>query len=81
MRNSQYGVDRVQFIELIKFLIDNINIRFGDYVFKQIVGIPIEAKCAPRLAICKLCYHEWTISENQIKIQNDHDKSFLKTNS
>ena len=47
------------FIELFEFLINNIYIRFDDYVFKRIIGIPIGTKCAPLLGDTYLVYHEY----------------------
>ena len=34
----------------IDFLIDNIYVRFGNSVFRQVIGIPMGTNCAPLLA-------------------------------
>ena len=35
---------------MIEFLVDNIYIRFGGQLFRQMVGIPMGTNCAPLLA-------------------------------
>ena len=81
MRNSQYGFDRLEFMELFEFLIDNIYIRFGDYVFKQVVDIPMGTICAPLLANLYLFYHEYHFLQ-KLKSEKDtsyHGNSFKQT--
>ena len=56
--SGQYRFDEAEFLELFEFFIDNINIRFGDYVFKQVIGMPMGTNCAPLLANLYLFYHE-----------------------
>ena len=56
-KDGQHGFDYEQFKELFKFLIDNIYIRYGDNVFKQIVGIPMGTNCSPILANLYLFYN------------------------
>ena len=36
--------------KMIEFLVDNIYVRFGGQLFRQMVGIPMGANCAPLLA-------------------------------
>ena len=36
--------------KMIEFLLDNIYVRFGGQLFRQMVGIPMETNCAPLLA-------------------------------
>ena len=62
--DGQRGFDYEEFVELLEFLIYNIYIRFGDYVFKQIVGIPMESNYAPLLAKLYLIYHEFHFLQN-----------------
>ena len=40
--------------EAVTFLIDNIYIRFGSKIYRQIVGIPMGTNCAPLVLICFL---------------------------
>ena len=35
---------------MTEFLVDNIYVRFGGQLFRQIVGIPMGTNCAPLLA-------------------------------
>ena len=37
-------------VSLIEFLVDNIYVRFGGLLFRQMVGIPMGTNCAPLLA-------------------------------
>ena len=43
-----YGL--VRKCEALTFLLDNIYIRFGSKLYKQIVGIPMGTNCAPLVA-------------------------------
>ena len=38
--------------DALSFLLDNIYIRFGTKLYRQIVGIPMGTNCAPRVADC-----------------------------
>ena len=44
--------------ETLIFLLDNIYIRFGSKLYRQIVGIPMGANCAPLVADLFLFYYE-----------------------
>ena len=41
---------RKRVCEGLSFLLDNIYIRYGSKLYRQIVGIPIGTKCVPLLA-------------------------------
>ena len=43
---------------MIEFLVDNIYVRFGGQLFRQMVGIPMGTNCAPLLADLFLYSHE-----------------------
>ena len=51
-------------------MIDNIYIRFDDYFFKQIVGIPMGTNCAPPLSNLYLLYHKDQFLQ---KLKSDKD--------
>ena len=36
--------------KMTEFLVDNIYVRFGEQLFRQMVGIPMGTNCAPLLA-------------------------------
>ena len=43
--------------EAVTFLLDNIYIRFGSKLYRQIVGIPMATNCAPLVAdLFLFCY-------------------------
>ena len=43
--------------EALTFLLDNIKIRFGSKLYRQIVGIPTSTNCAPLVAdLFLVCY-------------------------
>ena len=59
--------------EALTFLLDNIYIRFGTNLFRQIVGIPMGTNCAPLVAdLFLFCYErDFMMSlsvENQFEI-------------
>ena len=44
-------------VKALTFLPDNINIRFGSKLYRQMVGIPMETNCAPLVAnLFLFCY-------------------------
>ena len=61
-------------IKAIDFLLDNIYVRFGDKVYRQIVGIPMGTNCAPLIADLFLYCYE---SQFMAKIQKDPSKQHL----
>ena len=59
--------------EVLTFLLDNIYIRFGTELFRQILGIPMGTNCEPRVAdLFLFCYEtDFMMSlsvENQFEI-------------
>ena len=53
--------------KMIEFLVDNIYVRFGGQLFRQIVGIPMGINCAPLLADLFLYSYENEFSDKLIK--------------
>ena len=49
-RKNTIRITKEQIIEYINYLIDNIYVTVGDYVFRQKIGIPMGTDCAPYLA-------------------------------
>jgi hypothetical protein len=49
--------------EMLRFLIDNIFVVFGNQIFQQIVGIPMGTNCAPLLADLFLYSYEAEFSQ------------------
>ena len=66
--DSMYTADNV--CKMIEFLIDNIFVQFGGRLFRQMIGIPMGANCAPLLADLFLCSYENEFLGNMIR--SDH---------
>ena len=52
---------------MIEFLVDNIYVRFGGQLFRQMVGIPMRTNCAPLLADLFLYSYENEFLDKPIK--------------
>ena len=52
---------------MIEFLVDNIYVRFGGQLFRQMVGIPMGTNCAPLLADLFLYSYENEFLDKLIK--------------
>ena len=46
--DNKYTVSDIS--KMIEFLVDNIYVRFGGQLFRQMVSIPVGTNCAPLLA-------------------------------
>ena len=53
--------------KMIEFLVDNIYVRFGGQLFRQMVGIPMGTNCAPFMADLFLCSYENDFLDKLIK--------------
>ena len=51
----------------ITYLIDNIFVQFGGYLFRQMIGIPVGTNCAKLLAGLFLCSYENEFLDNMIR--------------
>jgi hypothetical protein len=47
---SPYKYSEADIKGMFGFIVDNIYVIFGDQVFQQFVGIPMDTNCAPLLA-------------------------------
>ena len=54
-------------VKMIEFLVDNIYVRFGGQLFRQMVGIPMGTNCAPLLADLFLYSYENEFLDKFIK--------------
>ena len=63
--DNQYTANDI--CKMIEFLVDNINVRFGGQLFRQIVGIPMGTNCAPLLADLFLYSYENEFLDKLIK--------------
>ena len=65
--------------EALIYLLDNIYIRFGTKLYRQIVGIPMGTNCAPLVADFLFCYErEFMTSLSDVK-QTEIIKAFKST--
>ena len=63
--DNMYTADNI--CKMIEFLIDNIFVWFGGRIFRQVIGIPMGANCAPLLAGLFLYSYENQFLDNMIK--------------
>ena len=52
---------------MVQFLIDNIFVKFGGCLFRQVIGIPMATTCAPLLADLFLYSYEREFLDNMIR--------------
>ena len=52
---------------MVEFLIDNIFVKFGGFLFRQVIGIPVGTNCAPLLADLFLYSYESEFLDNMIR--------------
>ena len=63
--------------EALTFLLDNIYIRFGSKLYRQVVGIPMGTNCAPLVAdIFLFCYERDFMLSLSEDIQSDVTEAF-----
>ena len=79
--NRNYNLWTCQKVcEALTFLLDNIYIRFGSKLYKEIVGIPMSNNCAPNVAdLFLFCYERdfmLSLSEDN---QSDVIEAFSST--
>ena len=66
--------------EALTFLLDNIYIRFGTKLFRQIVGIPMGTICAPLVAdLFLVCYERYFMLSLSIENQFEVIEAFSST--
>ena len=62
--------------EALTFLLDNIYIRFGSKLYRQIVGIPMGTNCAPLVAVLFLfCYER----DFMLSLSEDNQSGVIET--
>ena len=61
--------------DAFSYLLDNIYIRFGDKLYRQIVGIPMGTNCAPLVAdLFLFCYERDFMSS----LSNDNQADIIE---
>ena len=68
--------------DALSYLLDNIYIRFGTKLYRQIVGIPMDTNCAPLVADLLLyCYERDFMDSFNHDNQADVIEAFNSTSS
>ena len=68
------------FCDSLIFLLDNIFVRFGDSIYRQIIGIPMGTNCAPLIAdLFLFCYEKEFMLSLQANKQTDIINAFNET--
>ena len=63
--------------DALHYLLNNINIRFGSKLYRQIIGIPMGTNCVPRVVVLFLfCYEGAFMSSLSDNIQTDVNEAF-----
>ena len=66
--------------EALTFLLDNIYIRFGSKLYRQIIGIPLGTNCAPLVAdLFLFCYERYFMLSLSNANQSDIIDAFIST--
>ena len=66
--------------DALHYLLDNIIIRFGSKLYRQIVGIPMGTNCVPLVVVLFLvCYERAFMSSLLDNIQTDINEAFNST--
>ena len=62
--DNPYTADQIH--RMVEFLIDNIFVKFGGCLFRQVIGITMRTNCAPLLADLFLYSYESDFLDNMI---------------
>ena len=68
------------FIKMLDFLINNIFVEFGGFIFQQTIGIPMGTNCAPLLADLFLYSYEAEFIQKEYKGRYFYKNSATKSN-
>ena len=63
--DNLYTADQI--CRMVEFLIDNIFVKFGGSLFRQVIGIPMRTNCAPLLADLFLYSYQSEFLDNTIR--------------
>ena len=50
VNKTKWSFTCIDIIDMFKFLLDNIYVKFPGVIYKQVIGIPIGCDCAPQVA-------------------------------
>ena len=66
----------VEVIKMVHFLVDNIFVELGGYIYQQIVGIPMGTNCAPLLADLFLYSYEAILYNTYRRVSVTFDRLY-----
>jgi hypothetical protein len=66
-RKSMICISKEKLLQLIDFVLDNAYFKFGNRIYRQIVGIPMGTDCGPYIANLTLFSYEFKYVSNLIK--------------
>jgi hypothetical protein len=78
-RKNTLSLDCKKLTRLMRWLIDNIYVTFGDKCFRQVIGIPMGTDCAPFLANLFLYSYEYKWIDKNRKLKNYHVLKHFKS--
>ena len=67
---GHWGFTKEEFVEMLTFLLENIFVKFGSSIFKQVIGIPMGCDCAPFVADLFLFAYEYSFITNNVLVRN-----------
>ena len=73
--NTKYDEETI--IRMLNFPIDNVFAVFGDTVFQQTIGIPMDSNCAPLFVVLFLNSYEAELIQ---KLQSNKQKTLSSVN-
>ena len=71
-----YTIDRL--LDALKFVLFNTYVKFGDTIFKQILGIPMGGNASPFIADLYLAWNEYNYMYELGKSKTESDKKLAK---
>ena len=77
-RKNTLHLDYKEVTCLLRWLVDNIYVTFGDKCFRQVIGIPMGTDCAPFLANLFLYFYEYKWIDKQRKAKRYQIIKFFK---
>ena len=78
--NKYHMFDQALICEAVEFLLDNIFIRIGKTIYRQVIGIPMGTNCAPLIAdLFLFCYEKEFMLKLDTRNQADVILSFNDT--
>ena len=78
-KNNGFCLTKNEVKEILRFLLDNIFVKFKGKIYRQIIGVPMGCDCAPFLANLYLFFYEYKYVSELMSVDS-RLKSFFKYN-